>query len=66
MTYKIKEKVYLRFKGNKKIADEIGITREALSRILNGKQKTKKAVAYLIVKLYDSEAEIDDYFERCE
>lgn len=54
----------INFENQCKIAYQIGISPETLCRILKGKQATKKATAYCIVKLYDSEAEILDYFTR--
>lgn len=61
--YKIKNKI--KFKEPQyKIADKLGLTPEGLSRILNGRANTKKLTAYCIVKLADTNAEIDDYFEK--
>lgn len=60
--YKIKKK--MKFANQRKIAERLGIAPESLSRILNGRTTTKKLTAYCIVKLYDSTAEIDDYFEK--
>lgn len=54
----------IKFKNQRKIADEIGITPQTLCRILKGKQQTQKTTALCIVKLYNSEAEIFDYFIR--
>lgn len=52
------------FESQKEIAKQLGLTEQTLSRILNGKQSTKKLTALCIVKLYDSEAEIEDYFVK--
>ena len=61
--YKIKKKID--FKRNQyKIAEQLGIAPESLSRILNGRANTKKLTAYCIVKLYDNEANLEDYFEK--
>lgn len=61
--YRIKRKID--FKRNQyKIAEELGIAPESLSRILNGRANTKKLTAYCIVKLYDKNAEITDFFEK--
>lgn len=49
---------------NSKIAEEIGLTREHLSRILNGKEATRYVTAYCIVKLYDSNKEVLDFFKK--
>lgn len=48
----------------KDIARRVGITEETLSRIINGKQATKKTTAYCIAKAIDSNAEIEEYFIR--
>lgn len=48
----------------KYFADEIGITAIQMSRIINGKSKTSKPVAYLFTKLADNTKEIEDYFRR--
>lgn len=48
----------------RKIAKEVGITEETLSRIINQKQNTTKMTAYCITKAINNEAEINDYFNR--
>ena len=48
----------------KDIARRVGITEETLSRIINGKQATKKTTAYCIAKAIDNNAEIEEYFVR--
>jgi plasmid maintenance system antidote protein VapI len=53
----------IKFENQTKTAQQIGIAKETLSRILSGKQGTSKVIAYCITKTYDSEAEILDYFE---
>lgn len=58
--YRIKKRI--RFENQKKIAEKIGITEFTLCRILKGKQTTQKTTAYCIVKCYDENAEISDYF----
>lgn len=52
------------FGDNKTIAKRIGITNYSLSRILNGKQKTRYATAYCITKIYNPDKEVLDYFKR--
>lgn len=52
----------IQFNNQKKAAEDIGITPETLSRILNGRLGTIKTTAYCIVKHYDKNAEILDYF----
>lgn len=58
--FKIKKRI--RFENQKEIAKKIGIDESTLCRILKGKQGTKKTTAYCIVKCYDEDAEIYDYF----
>lgn len=62
--YKIKKPGIIQFLygDNKRISKKIGIDNAVLSRILNGKQTTSYETAYIIVKLYNSEKEVSDYF----
>jgi DNA-binding XRE family transcriptional regulator len=60
--YRIKNKID--FKNQVKASETIGISKYTLCRILNGKQLTSKVIAYCIVKYYDSNAEIEDYFTK--
>lgn len=46
------------------VADKLGISRVYLSNIVNGNTACSKITAYCIVKFFDSEAEIDDYFKK--
>jgi plasmid maintenance system antidote protein VapI len=62
--YIIKEKGSIFFEKNVDVANEIGITPFTLSRILNGKQATQYTTAYCIVKKFNSEKEVLDYFNR--
>ena len=64
--YTIKNPGIIEFKygENKKIAKQIGITAEHLCSILSGKTRTKYATAYCIVKLFNSEKEVLDYFNQ--
>lgn len=48
----------------KESSKEIGISEETFSRILNRKRKCSKVTAYAITKFFDSEADIEDYFEK--
>lgn len=43
--------------------ENLGLSKCYISLILNRKRKIAKTTAYCIVKLIDSEAEIEDYFE---
>lgn len=51
------------FGDNKEISKRIGITSYTLSRIINGKQATRYTTAYCIVKLYNPDKEVLDYFK---
>ena len=53
----------IKFKNQKKAANEIGINEATLCRILSGKVGTKKTTAYCITKYFNKNAEILDYFE---
>lgn len=61
---KEKEEKLLKGKTKIEVAKEIGITREFLTNVCNGKQTASKVCAYAITKYISSEAEIEDYFER--
>jgi hypothetical protein len=63
--YKIKKPgiITFLFGDNKEISNKLGLNNASLSRILNGKQGTKYLTAYCIVKLYDPEKEVLDYFK---
>ena len=64
--YKIKEigSITFEYGSYQEKADRIGIALSSLSRILKGKQTTKYATAYCIVKLFNPEKEVLDYFEK--
>lgn len=66
--YILKENIIVDLKGEtqRKVAEKIGITEQTLSKILNKKMSCSKMIAYCIVKINNSEAEIEDYFERVE
>lgn len=44
------------------IADQVGITAQYLSNIVNGKKDCKKVVAYCITKMVDNTKEIEYFF----
>lgn len=44
----------------------IGVSNQWLSMICRKKTKVRKLMAYCITKYIDSEAEIEDFFERVE
>lgn len=52
------------FGDNKRISEQIGINNAVLCRILKGKQATKYTTAFCIVKTYDAEKEVLDYFKK--
>lgn len=52
------------YKQNRKAAKELGISAEHLCGILKGKHTTKYTTAYCIVKLYDSNKEVLDFFDK--
>lgn len=63
-TIKVPNMIKFGFGQNEKIAQQIGLSKEHLSRILNGKDSTKYTTAYCIVKLYDSNKEVLDFFDK--
>ena len=50
------------FGNNQKVSKKLGLNNCSLSGILNGKRTTKYSTAYCIVKLYDPNKEVDDFF----
>lgn len=64
--YKIKEvgKIEFLYGDNVEISKKLGISNSTLSRILNGRQSTRYLTAYCIVKLFNPEKEVLDYFEK--
>lgn len=60
LTKPLKERIH--FDNQNETAEKIGITATSLSRILNGRVGTTKMTAYCIVKMFDKEAEIENYF----
>lgn len=54
----------IKFENIGKAAKDIGINISTLSRILHQKQKCSKILAYCIVKYYNKNAEINEYFIR--
>lgn len=64
--YILKENIVVDLKGEtqRKVAEKIGITEQTLSKILNKKISCSKMIAYCIVKINNSEAEIEDYFVK--
>ena len=64
--YILKENIVvdLKCETQRKVAEKLGITEQTLSKILNRKMTCSKMIAYCIVKINNSEADIEDYFER--
>lgn len=60
--FRIKEN--LNIENQRKFAEEVGIAKETLSRILTKSQNCSKVIAYSITKHYDLSKEIEDFFER--
>ena len=46
------------------ICKQVGLSNAYFSLILNRKKHCPKRTAYVIAKSFDSDAEIEDYFER--
>lgn len=51
-------------RDQQKAGKEIGVTPQYLSAICGRKRKIRKLLAYCITKYIDSNAELEDYFER--
>lgn len=60
--YKVKKKYCFQEK-QKKVAEDIGISEEHLSRIMNG-YPCPKTTAYCITIKLDKEARIEDFFNK--
>lgn len=50
------------FGQNQEVSKRLGLNNCSLSGILNGKRTTKYSTAYCIVKLFDPNKEVKDYF----
>ena len=64
--YKIKKPGVIKFMfgDNIQVSKKLGLNKSSLSRILNGKCSTKYLTAYCIVKLFDPNKEVLDYFDK--
>ena len=62
--YIFKDKNVAKMFNKTQMAKVIGLNPDTLRRVINGKQECSKLVAYCITKFLNSEAEIEDYFER--
>ena len=59
-----KDKEVAKTYNKEQMANVIGLSPDTVRRVINGKQVCTKLVAYCITKFLNSEAEIEDYFER--
>lgn len=50
--------------NKQKMAEKIGLAPDTVRRVIKGTQVCSKQVAYCITKFLNSEAEIEDYFEK--
>lgn len=57
-----KKDEYLEGRKISYVADKVGIAREFLTSILNGKRNCSKITAYCIVKVLYPNNEVDDFF----
>lgn len=67
--YKFKKELKSKIKNgltDADMAEKIGISREYLSYILNNRYNCRKTVAYCIVKIANSDYEIEDFFDKIE
>lgn len=48
----------------KQAVEVLGLTKSALSKIMNKKMACRKVVAYAITKYMNQDSEIEDYFVR--
>ena len=63
--YRFKKELFINIKINQgRIADEMGISRQYINGVITNKYNCRKIVAYAMTKLINSNAEINDYFER--
>lgn len=62
--WKFKDKEVAKTYNKVQMAKVVGLNPDTLRRVINGKQVCTKLVAYCITKFLNSEAEIEDYFER--
>lgn len=63
--YRFKKELFINIKINQgRIANEIGLSRQYINGVINNKFNCRKLVAYAMTKLINSDAEINDYFER--
>ena len=62
--YEFKNKEIAKKYNKVQMAKIIGLNPDTLRRIINGKQRCSKLVAYCVTKFLDSEAEIENYFKK--
>ena len=63
-TIKQPDLITFKYKQNRVVARQLGISAEHLCKILKGKYSTKYTTAYCIVKLYDGNKEVLDFFNK--
>ena len=63
-TIKQPDLITFAYKQNKVVAKQLGMSAEHLCCILKGKHSTKYTTAYCLVKLYDSNKEVLDFFDK--
>lgn len=63
--YRFRKELFTNIKINQsKMANEIGLSFQYVNGVINNKYNCRKIVAYAMTKLINSDAEINDYFER--
>lgn len=63
--YRFKKELFTNIKINQsKMAKEIGLSFQYVNGVINNRFYCRKLVAYAMTKLINSNAEINDYFER--
>ena len=63
--YRFKKELFTNIKINQsKMAKEIGLSFQYINGVINSRYNCRKLVAYAMTKLINSNAEINDYFER--
>lgn len=63
--YRFKKELFTNIKiDQSKMAKEIGLSFQYVNGVINNRVNCRKLVAYAMTKLINSNAEINDYFER--
>jgi DNA-binding XRE family transcriptional regulator len=61
-----KDKELAKTYNKTQMAKVVGLNPDTLRRVISGKQRCSKLVAYCITKFLSSEAKIEDYFDFVE